>query len=1073
MIPVDVFHVVKEVSVEGVLYLKLEGGRGWLFDHKPGVGGMCVRTEGPQEEPRPPVEFLRPYVTNPVRTYALAGVCHLVLLAIAGILFLTMKTRFLNYSTDVALHLWDNEWFVRNDALTEGNKVCTHNIGTNANQKQQQETRIPAGFFEYDLSIVYTADDGNMLTIEKLQKAKELEDFVVNHENYTKFCLLDKETNKCATPKSALVACDPNLCGSQQLRQGIKTPEEGCGDLTNINGVMRTPAKECSPKKSFPAGIFDCQRRNDGPCLRSQWTIDETFLETKLKVYSQADFPMDTPERYFLFAMDSSFGAGTSTAASIRSEFVFGFPLEGYESTSDRPEEQKEKVEQFMSDAYFKKFNDFNSDNKDIGFKIGYRGGPLAKASVQVLLNGDFAFVAFAFVVVLIFVMFMMGSLFYSIMALAQIFLCFFSGFLMYRVLYGSFFGVFHVMGIFLLLGIGVDGVFVFNDHFIHATQVDESFKGDLLGRLSWTWRKAAIACGVTSLTTATAFFFNATSAFPGIAAFGTFAGCLMIAIYVSMLFFWPAVVVFNEYAIKNMPLAVCLRGTPEPDQEGQSDAKLKTEDSQPAIVKFFANQFSYVILNYRMRILYLFFLVTCFMAYQVTNLVPAKEGPSLLPVNHPVNQFMIAMKEHFLRGGSQFNTKVMVQFGLGNPPIDRTGTDNTGTGYGASADEVGTRGKIEYNPNFMLADGDENWGVILGGFDCVIQLCDSAEVKDSKRHTGGLPSFKVSGCFPRDLQQHLNKHNGSAATKTWNAILGGSTADFLYTMMEKARMDDDFLGELRDSTYSEKVDENTVHHRYSVFEVKLTSSKSLEFEVGNELAANWEAWLQDQMGKGKCQGKADQLTPFVVAKDFHQFKVSETLMGEMQRGVITSISVALVALVLVTGNYIIGSVAAFGIGLIVLWVMAMIPMMGWELGIVENIILVMVPGLSVDFTAHMAESYNQSKSDDRDERVREALEHSGVSIISGAISTSLAGLCLCACQISFFVSFGTLLLFTIIFAVLFSLFFFPSAMSLFGPVGDAGDWHKLVCKKQAEGQQVDMDDSKRSMNDKEKRQFI
>jgi len=186
-------------------------------------------------------------------------------------------------------------------------------------------------------------------------------------------------------------------------------------------------------------------------------------------------------------------------------------------------------------------------------------------------------------------------------------------------------------------------------------------------------------------------------------------------------------------------------------------------------------------------------------------------------------------------------------------------------------------------------------------------------------------------------------------------------------------------------------------------------------------------------------------LKPFIYSNDFEQFYVSETLISEMSTGVIISISVALVVLVLVTGNFVTGFLAALNIAMIVCWVMAMIPVFGWELGMVENIVLVMVPGLSVDFTAHLAEAYNGAKYDDREHRVIHALEHSGVSIISGAISTMLAAVCLLLCGIQFFYKFGIMILFTVGYAVLFSLFFFPSVMALVGPTGVTGDWHHLI----------------------------
>lgn len=48
MQPGDTFQVCEEVlGVDGVLYLKLADGRGWLFDKKPGVGTMCVLQKDP------------------------------------------------------------------------------------------------------------------------------------------------------------------------------------------------------------------------------------------------------------------------------------------------------------------------------------------------------------------------------------------------------------------------------------------------------------------------------------------------------------------------------------------------------------------------------------------------------------------------------------------------------------------------------------------------------------------------------------------------------------------------------------------------------------------------------------------------------------------------------------------------------------------------------------------------------------------------------------------------------------------------------------------------------------------
>jgi len=805
--------------------------------------------------------------------------------------------------------------------------------------------------------------------------------------------------------------------------------------------------------KSYPSGLLNCKSPS---CPRSEWQLDAAFMIRKVAQYSTATFLVDMPETMFLASTDAQFGAGVTTAGALRSQFTFGFPLEGFSNTADRAEEQKEQIEQFMKEAFFEKLDKWNENNAKEGFLLGYIGGPLMTESTNKLLMGDFSLVALAFIVVYTYVLIMTQSFFYSTMALAQIFLSFSTGFLLYRLFFGaSFFGVFHIMAIFLLLGVGVDDVFVFLDHYEAAIQVRDDYRKDHFGRISWTWKHAASAMGVTSLTTATSFFMNGISSFPGIASFGIFAGCLVVVLYTSMIFYWPAVVTFSQRYFHDKPF---LCGIPDKikslkalhrifensSEEAQEDAKQSAETEKPILVRFFENHFSKFILQFRCVILLIFAGISVFMFVQISNMTPERTPPELLPDDHPIAQYYDLMTNQFVRGGGVFNTKVNIIIGFDKDPLDRDGTDSTGAGFGKSKDTIGTLGKIRWNPNFVSSTGETNGNVIMGGFDCFVQLCDAAEVANPERNTGGLPAYPVLGCFPRDIQRFMKQNDPSGWQTKWNSILAGDTNEFEQQYKLLAVSDPQWAQELELFTYAEKVNDR-IMWRYFRAQVTLTSDANMEHTEGLKLAQSWEDWLSKELGQGSCASVSNTFSGFVSAKDFAQFRVVESLLSEMQQGIAVSLSVALVILVLVTGNIVIGGLAAFSIAMIVIWVMAMIPICGWELGIVENIVLVMVPGLSVDFTAHLAEAYNNAKYDDREHRVVHALEHSGVSIVSGAMSTALAGICLLFCKIVFFVKFGALILFTVMYAVIFSLFFFPSLMALVGPKGYCGDWHRFI----------------------------
>lgn len=227
-----------------------------------------------------------------------------------------------------------------------------------------------------------------------------------------------------------------------------------------------------------------------------------------------------------------------------------------------------------------------------------------------------------------------------------------------------------------------------------------------------------------------------------------------------------------------------------------------------------------------------------------------------------------------------------------------------------------------------------------------------------------------------------------------------------------------------------------------------LTSDKFMDSSDGIEMSRNWESWLEAEMSKDACLATSDIFHGFIQADSFTAFQKSATILSEMFQGLGLSMLVALLVLIIATGNIFIGLYAACCIAMIVLWVMSIVPINGWELGMVENICLVMVPGLSVDYVAHMAEAYNGAKYKDREHRVVHMLEHSGVSVVSGSISTLLAAGCLFLCKITFFTKFGTFVLCTIIFSLSWALLFFPSLLSLIGPTGSTGDFHRYIHPK-------------------------
>ena len=76
---------------------------------------------------------------------------------------------------------------------------------------------------------------------------------------------------------------------------------------------------------------------------------------------------------------------------------------------------------------------------------------------------------------------------------------------------------------------------------------------------------------------------------------------------------------------------------------------------------------------------------------------------------------------------------------------------------------------------------------------------------------------------------------------------------------------------------------------------------------------------------------------------------------------------------------------------------------MGWSLGIGESISAVIIIGLSVDFTLHLAHMFAETDKPDRESRVAHAAVTMGVTVIAGALTTMGAGAVMLFCQMTFF----------------------------------------------------------------------
>ena len=134
------------------------------------------------------------------------------------------------------------------------------------------------------------------------------------------------------------------------------------------------------------------------------------------------------------------------------------------------------------------------------------------------------------------------GSVFITFCGILEILVSFPAAYAFYAyVLKLKTISVLQFLAIFIILGIGVDDVFVFYDSFEDASKA-VGIRGDTLeARLNYAYDHAGRAMLVTSMTSGAAFAANIASAIPAVQVFGVFIAVMVLVNYFLVITWFPA----------------------------------------------------------------------------------------------------------------------------------------------------------------------------------------------------------------------------------------------------------------------------------------------------------------------------------------------------------------------------------------------------------------------------------------------------------------------------------------------------------------------------------------------------
>eukprot|EP01083_Nonionella_stella_P317369 1155146_1 len=253
----------------------------------------------------------------------------------------------------------------------------------------------------------------------------------------------------------------------------------------------------------------------------------------------------------FLFSFEEGF-EDTRASQYYRAVYLFGLPypdinntMSSFRDATDREEKQSSYYEEWA----FPIFQEIQiKQNEHDNVEVVILGGVVREMQRVALTYMGVTFAVGSVVTVFGIMCWHLNSVFLAATGMVQIIAGFPFAFAVYRYVFQcTFFDTLNTLVIFLILGIGADDVFVFVDAWIQSAHFvpkrSDNIQMWLVERMDFAYRRSTKAMLVTTGTTFFAFMATAFSPIMPIAAFGLWAGCVVLLNYCMCIALYPAIV--------------------------------------------------------------------------------------------------------------------------------------------------------------------------------------------------------------------------------------------------------------------------------------------------------------------------------------------------------------------------------------------------------------------------------------------------------------------------------------------------------------------------------------------------
>ncbi|CAH1792031.1 unnamed protein product [Owenia fusiformis] len=405
----------------------------------------------------------------------------------------------------------------------EMNEMITHNGKSRrkraddieTDEVHERERRLTG------LTLIYEQPGGNVFTKENLMKIAKFEFMLYKMESYQEdFCHLRKIFGfwVCAPFLSVLRFFDGTYQG---IHDDLYDPS-----FTNITGLLHLANTHEDTKDSF-----------------------RFFLGSKSEV---------------------NFTKNVASSEITRSQMSFGYPMKRINNDTEDYDSHYRVWRSWAYKSVFPLLTDRfeNGVGNSSPLKFFFENSGLYWREAFDTILEDWKFLIGSFAFIFVFMWIQTGSLWITGFGILSIITSFVGANLIYNVVLNfKFFGIFNVLALFIVLGVGADDIFIFTDAWKYTAR--QSYPS-VEHRLSACYKRASVAMCVTSLTTMVAFLVSAFSPLLAISSFGAFAATTIFVNYCSVIVFFPTVIVVHHLYFEKNNCLCCHIGKREQLLEDQ-----------------------------------------------------------------------------------------------------------------------------------------------------------------------------------------------------------------------------------------------------------------------------------------------------------------------------------------------------------------------------------------------------------------------------------------------------------------------------------------------------------------------